>query len=355
VKPISPRRILLISSEPWNHNFVSKHHYAIQLASEGNTVFFLNPPSAGSKLVPSPFENLILLDYKPLYRGLNRLPWRIARFFWGHETKLILALTGGLDMVMSFDPYRFQDIGQFGARFNIYFAADFHHTSRENILADNSSVVLAPSNLILNRIDTRSPKHFIHHAVADYFFEGSPLESIPGRNLIKVGYAGNLELPYLNRSLMMETIARNRQCDFILIGNDVGPFAAELKKNENVYCMGQVPHSSLPAILRACDIMLLCYDTERYWAEASNSHKIMEYLATGRAVVSTQIAEYRNRSELLYMPGNPRELPELVFSMAARKEQINSSENQKVRIDFARSNTYKENVIRIIRLTEEIR
>ncbi len=39
------KTILLISPESWGKSFVSKHHYAVELAKKGNIVYFLNPPS----------------------------------------------------------------------------------------------------------------------------------------------------------------------------------------------------------------------------------------------------------------------------------------------------------------------
>ena len=38
------KTILLISPQSWGTMFLSKHHYAIELARRGNTVYFLNPP-----------------------------------------------------------------------------------------------------------------------------------------------------------------------------------------------------------------------------------------------------------------------------------------------------------------------
>src|ERR1700689_1355013 len=39
------KTILIISPQTWGKMFLSKHHYAIELAKRGNTVYFLNPPS----------------------------------------------------------------------------------------------------------------------------------------------------------------------------------------------------------------------------------------------------------------------------------------------------------------------
>ena len=38
------KTILIISPQAWGKMFLSKHHYAIELAKRGNAVYFLNPP-----------------------------------------------------------------------------------------------------------------------------------------------------------------------------------------------------------------------------------------------------------------------------------------------------------------------
>jgi len=39
------KTILIISPQPWGIMFVAKHHYARELASQGNRVYFINPPA----------------------------------------------------------------------------------------------------------------------------------------------------------------------------------------------------------------------------------------------------------------------------------------------------------------------
>ena len=38
------KTILIISPQSWGTMFLSKHHYALELARQGNLVYFLNPP-----------------------------------------------------------------------------------------------------------------------------------------------------------------------------------------------------------------------------------------------------------------------------------------------------------------------
>jgi hypothetical protein len=99
-------------------------------------------------------------------------------------------------------------------------------------------------------------------------------------------------------------------------------------------------NADLSPFLNSCDILLLCYDTTRFWAEASNSHKIMEYLSTGKPVVSTRMAEYIDKKSLLIMPDKNELLPELLASVGDNLLKYNSEQLVFERKDFARQNTY---------------
>jgi len=68
MKTITHKTILLISPQSWGNMFVSKHHYALELARAGNTVYFLNPPeekitgrSERIRIVPSEIHDSLFL------------------------------------------------------------------------------------------------------------------------------------------------------------------------------------------------------------------------------------------------------------------------------------------------------
>ena len=71
------KKIIIISPESWGINFVSKHHYAKELANKGNEVYFLNPPSDKNELINIE-KNLYVINYKNILRGINKLPVFIA-------------------------------------------------------------------------------------------------------------------------------------------------------------------------------------------------------------------------------------------------------------------------------------
>jgi glycosyltransferase involved in cell wall biosynthesis len=207
-------------------------------------------------------------------------------------------------------------------------------------------MVLSPSHALLERIKTNTPKYFVNHAVSEYFFADQPSESLPGRNRIKVGYVGNLRSKYLDFPLLREVVDKNPQCDFMMVGDNAG-IESSLPQADHVYFLGFMPNERLPRVLAACDILLLCYDTVRYNVEASNSHKIIEYLASGRMVVSTRILEYVGHPELVRMPEQNQALPALLQEIAANLHGYDNDGLRQRRIEFARAHTYSKQLIRI--------
>lgn len=346
MKIFNNKRILIISSESWEHDFLSKHHYAIELGKIGNEIFFLNPPGKLNRCSRPPFTHVSVIDYKPVVKGLNYFPVTIANLFYKKDIDRIEKLAGGkFDIIWSFDPYRFQDISTFKASFSLYFAADMHADKKsEKKLSDSAQLVLAPSQLILDTIQTKTPKVKINHAVADYFLVPN-LQVTSTNARIKIGYVGNLDSKYLDFELLKQVVEMNAGCDFIFIGGQTNN--PKLSLPANARFVGRKENREVPALLNSCDVLLLCYNTTLFWKEASNSHKIMEYLSTGKVVVSTRIAEYIDKPLLVVMPDQNNELPKLINQVCSKITDYNAPEKQNIRIEYAKQNSYENQLKKI--------
>jgi len=356
LKILTNKKILVISPEPWQHIFISKHHYAINLAKDDNVVFFLNPPSDKNLCSHTDYANVFTIDYKPLVRGLNGLPLPFARFLSAFDIKNIFSLAKTkFDVVWSFDPYRFQFLDQFKVRIKIYFAADWHASRKnEGLLANQVQLVLSPSRLLLDQIKTKTPRFFLNHAVEDYFFKEEVMTTLPGKQNIKVGYVGNLQSKFLDFDLLENVVALNADCDFIFAGDDSVPQLKRLKECSNVYFVGRLDNRIVSSFLKACDVLLLCYDTDKYRVEASNSHKVMEYLASGKSIVSTRMQEYKNFPEFIFMPKENSGLPELLKNVVKNLPECNSDAAREKRIDYANQHTYDRQLMQIDHFLQKI-
>ena len=82
-----------------------------------------------------------------------------------------------------------------------------------------------------------------------------------------------------------------------------------LKQPPNVILYGSVPLEILAKKLRRVVAFLISYDAAKNHSKAIiNYHKLMEYLAYGRPIVSNYISRYTKEKEIFIMPesGNNR-------------------------------------------------
>jgi len=98
------------------------------------------------------------------------------------------------------------------------------------------------------------------------------------------------------------------------------------------------------------DVFLICYDIIKDQCKGTNYHKVMEYLSTGKVIVSNNITTYHERPDLVTMisdRSSNRDLPTLFKKVIENLEEYNSSALQKSRREFAAENTYQKQIERI--------
>ena len=356
--------ILIISPERWGKVYVSKHHYALALAKRGNTVFFLNPPNLFKSLkidITIIDNNLKTIDYKPFFRGSNRLPIVFRKIF--HKilaNKIINSIDLSIDIVWSFDPSSFQYMSAFGAQLNIFHPVDVHRPRFERAIARNADLIIATSINILERYKgVNKPKLKINHGIADYFLETKKLKKsfINSPNKVNVGLIGNLHYSFLDCETLIHILKNNYGVDFYFIGptgksnlsNSLRneQFVSYLKLATNAFLLGSILSEDLPSYLREFDLFLICYTGDKNKAEMANPHKILEYLSTGKPVVSHYIDEYRDHRDIICMADDNKTLPDLFSHVINNLSKYNLSELIEKRKNLAKNNTYSLQINRI--------
>ena len=79
----------------------------------------------------------------------------------------------------------------------------------------------------------------------------------------------------------------------------------------------------------------------------ANPHKILEYLSTGKPVVSHYIDEYRDHRDIICMADDNKALPGLFSLVSKNLRNYNSSELIDKRKNIAKDNTYSLQIDRI--------
>ncbi|MEP2023593.1 MAG: hypothetical protein ABJH98_02965 [Reichenbachiella sp.] len=361
---IENQNILLISPEAWGQNFVSKHHYAIELSNK-NMVYFLNPPSAGFQ-TKKINDQLITVDYSPLFKGLRKLPtflnqWLIKKEIQHLEKKLHTTF----DVIWNFDSSRFFNLNLFSNKLKICHIVDMAENIQRNLLAQTSDICFCTSDFIVKELNPFNQNvHKINHGYhsnAEYY----DIEEGFNSN-IQVGYVGNLSRKAIDWPNIFSIIENHPNCEFNFIGNYKKSNLSDQNLNsetldrlnsfKNVQLLGPKNSQLIPSYLKKFDILLCAYKIENKEdvQQHSNLHKTMEYLGSGKVIVSSYSDEYKNNKELLEM-AMPNEDIVIKFEQVVNNITLyNSQEKQKERITFALSNSYKNQLKKINLILKKI-
>jgi hypothetical protein len=363
------KRILIISPQAWDKVRVSKHHYAITLAEMGNKVYFLNPPSSEVRkiqLTPSGIEGLAIVQYRPFFPMNIRFRFPgVFSMLMAIQVKQLVKFLGPLDIVWCFEPNLYGNLRLFSAKVKIFHPVDVFTNSHAEKVAGSSDIIFSVSPTILHHFQhLGKPSHFVNHGLAQDFVLRTKVHDVkpltPGK--VRIGYVGNLLIPYLDRVLLKGIIMACPDVEFCMIGpyakgqsslgsgsDEAEAFISFLQTCKNVKLFGPLGSAALADQLSEMDGFLICYSDQYPGYDLSNSHKILEYLSSGKAIITTPILAYLDKTDLINMPVGLKHDVYLRFFVEAIRnlEKLNSEELQRKRKELALANTYRDQVAKI--------
>ena len=96
------------------------------------------------------------------------------------------------------------------------------------------------------------------------------------------------------------------------------------------------------------DAFLFIYSPVKEMNGASNAHKLLEYISTGKVVISTHVSTYAGMDLLLMSgPADEHALPGMFARAVGELSVHNSVERQVSRIRYALDNTYARQIDRV--------
>jgi hypothetical protein len=362
--------IYLISPQQWDGIKVSKHHYAQELAGMGHTVYFIEPPDVSLprgaiSVSDTDVQRVRTVRYAPWFPYKVKFHARaIFDLAMRRQARLLAhAINWPPDLVWDFDnSWQFRTLKSFGAPRNIlhlvdYFPPRLGHKDADliillsesfcaGLLTDGSVPILIEGHC-LNRSFARLAQGVI---------------DVPGRvpngDPVRVGYFGNLDHPVIDWATLHTIASSHPQIEFELIGPGLEPAsgkhpsgvaANQMRQLKNCRFPGLASTEELVEIASRIDVWLLCYDRRRDPNRGVNSHKILEYLATGSVCVSSRIEEYIG-SNLIAMTDSPTNdsLSGLFANVVGRLRTWNAPQMRAARAHYALNRTYRNVVHRII-------
>lgn len=376
---LSNKTILLISPQDWGSMFLSKHHYALALAERGNKLYFLNPPQISSELK----RGEVVLTPSGVNPSLFLIQHRLAfpytlKYHFGyafhalmkfHIQKIMAALPVKPDIIWSFDLGNLYPFVFFPkSTFKIFHPVDEPRNTTALNAAIGSDVIFSVTTEILEKYSSIDvPRYFINHGISSAFAD-IDAAYVP-KETIDIGLAGNLLRNDIDWPSLLQIVHDNEQAIFHFWGcyvpaesnigasHEVMPFIDVLRKLDNVKLHGVVTPERLAHEIAFMDVFLICYDIMKDQSRGTNYHKVMEFLSSGRVIVSNNITAYQS-SELIEMckrRDNNEELPALFKKVIANLSIYNSRPLMDKRIAYAKDNTYQRQLDRIASHLENIK
>ncbi|HTC00688.1 MAG TPA: hypothetical protein VK705_08400 [Ferruginibacter sp.] len=370
---LNNKTILIISQQDWGGMFISKHHYAIELSKLGNKVYFINSPDQKNKLKlgqivieETKYEGLFTVSHRFFFPYFIRFK---SAFFFDklvtiHLNNIIKKIDQPIDMVWSFDIANAIPLKNFPASYKKIFMPVDEPTNQKAIrAAESADIILSVTNEIIEKYaDYNVPKYFINHGVAEIFINKNI--NTQTNDPIRVGLSGNFLRPDIDREILLQIIRSNTGVIFECWGSisyknsnlspdedvDTVNFIKELTGLPNVIAYGVLAPLILSERLKEVDLFLICYDIKRDQSNGTNYHKILEYLGTGKVIVSNNVTTYKAYPGLLEMGqsrDNNDELPALFNKVIKDINAYNVAKEQTKRIDFAKQFLYQNQLEKI--------
>jgi hypothetical protein len=350
--------ILIISPEPWDGHFVSKHHYALELTRRGHRVLFHGPPATtgGMRLVPvaNQLGDLQILHAPRVAPGLRFMPNPLRRALEARWLKQVEQIVGhSVDVVWNFENSRFFDMGFAGNRLKIYQQVDLNQDFHPEKAAATADISIAISAPIEQRLKPSASEliRITHGYASQPLAEPLPdgVEASFSEARVNAVMIGNLDIAYLDVVLLAQLVKTHREVRFHFVGTYSAGLNlhAAIAAAPNVVFWGRQPSHLLPAFLERADLLLLAYLADQHLEQLANPHKMMEYLASGRCVLATRTLDYENRPNLIEMAFDREDYARRFAAITAEPAVWNSAERVAQRRAFALDNTYEKQLNRI--------
>lgn len=365
------KTIVILSPDTWGKMMLSKMHYAKELTTEGNKVFFVNPPRKNNDLpkykVQKIENNLTVISLKehplrvisrekcrPLYKAIEKKYIREIR-----------EITGHIDELWCFNAFFISDLKFFDANTTLLFVYDLYVPGNLRRAALQADGIISVAQEILDELKiTGKPQLLIHHGLAPAFqrMAESKTESVVRGSKIKIGYTGNLMRQAIDRKVFRNIITSHADIEFHFWGatdlkennlitnrpsEEVAEFINFLKSQTNVWLHGMKSPEDLAIEMRDMDAFLFLYNAKQDINGGFNSHKLIEYLATGKTVFTPYVSRFADTGLMVMDSKESTDFEEFFNRQLPLLAQYNQTELRQKRISFALENTYEKQVRRI--------
>ncbi len=221
---------------------------------------------------------------------------------------------------------------------------------RDKIVAASDLVICVSRALYDIEAAGHNSSFYLPHGVDFKFFrQASAAQSRPAELAgIRKPIAGYYGTMTANNDIELLLFCARKLPDisFVLAGQITSGDYSQLAKLDNVHLLGKVPYEQIPSLCASFDVCMLQWRMTE-WIRCSNPLKLMEYMASGKPIVSVPIDEVvTNYSDLVSISHDKEE-----FCRAITWELKNDTPRRSARrIETASMHTWDRHIEKLSQL-----
>ena len=262
-------------------------------------------------------------------------------------------------LVVTGSPPSVGALGRLGERGAVYLCMDdFLHLPsataemigplEQRLLARVDAVVCTAKSLTLTKVPRTGRTHYLPQGVNyDHFSAQRPVPAELARlPRPLVGFAGGVSA-CCDLDMIRDLAARNPGGSVVL----VGPVSVDVEplRLPNVQLLGPRPYADLPAYVQAFDVGIIPYVLND-WTRAVDPLKLLEYLAAGIPVVTTDIPEVLKYRDSVAVAADRAAFTAAVAGALAERDPAARARRQAV----ARRHTWEKRAAELLGILGEV-
>jgi hypothetical protein len=317
----------------WHFRFQRPQQLSLALVRMGHRVVYLSPDFATNprrkpfEFVGSPHHNVFLyrLSCPPPQPRLYESLLSAAQLddVGAHLASLAEAFSPASVVRLVQHPFWGRLMRYFSQGLLVYDLMDEHSAflgsgswipEEENDLVREADLVTVTSSRLFDRSAKASRRLVLPNAADIAHFSKvtpRPIGDLPFR----LGYYGAIS-HWFDTTLITESAKAHPEWEFELVGSTFQAALGELPSLRNIKLVGEQEYAALPEYLSRWDVALIPFK-DIPLTRATNPVKIYEYLAAGKPVVATRLAELQDFSDWVYLASGPEEFVAQVENAAA--------------------------------------
>lgn len=371
------RDIICVSASDWTMPWGSKQHLMLKLA-EHNRVLYVEYQGSFLDFVKYPkyfFKRLNRLNRIRqvskniyVYTPITLLPFGSYFMFIAKLNQLVLGMLlrkianklNFKDVVLwAYLPSSVYLVGRIGEVLAIYHcAADFANEKAnvlrrklinrlEGLMLKKAQVVLALTKNLCEKFKKHNKNTFYFPSAVDAEYFGKiregnadePSDLAPIKKP-RLGVIGYLDGNILDLGILNNVSQADDGWSLVMIGplfRNKNLFC-KLRKNKNVYFLGEKPPSSIPLYIKYLDICLIPYVRNQFTSNVSPI-KLYEYLAMGKPVITSSfLDELKDYGSVIKVANSKENFVDLIRTTL---QHIDEKEILAARISLANENSWQ--------------